>query len=226
MFLCFARLLFCVGTVLLDTKGPEIRTGFFANDAKKISLTKGDTITLTSDYTYRGDAKKLACSYESLATSVKPGQQILVADGSLVLTVLTTDEPQREVVCRIENNCEIGERKNMNLPGVKVDLPTFTEKDVDDIVNFGIKKKVEFIAASFIRKAEDVRNLRQLLAENGGQHIKIISKIENQEGLENFEEILKETDAVMVARGDLGMEIPAQKVFLAQKYMIRESNLA
>lgn len=90
----------------------------------------------------------------------------------------------------------------------------------------GIKKKVEFIAASFIRKAEDVRNLRQLLAENGGQHIKIISKIENQEGLENYQEILQETDAVMVARGDLGMEIPAQKVFLAQKYMIREANLA
>ena len=108
--------------VLLDTKGPEIRTGFFANDAKKISLVKGETIVLTSDYTFRGDAKKLACSYQSLVTSVKPGQQILVADGSLVLTVLTTDEPQREVMCRIENNCEIGERKNMNLPGVKVDL--------------------------------------------------------------------------------------------------------
>lgn len=157
---------------------------------------------------------------------MEPGQHILCADGSLVLTVLSTDEPQREVVCRIENNCEIGERKNMNLPGVKVELPTFTDKDVRDIVDFGIKRKVEFIAASFIRKGEDVRNLRKLLAENGGQQIKIISKIENQEGLENYEEILSETDAIMVARGDLGMEIPAQKVFLAQKYMIREANLA
>ena len=210
----------------MDTKGPEIRTGFFANDATKISLVKGETIILTSDYTFLGDSKKLACSYEALATSVKQGQQILCADGSLVLTVLSTDEPQREVVCRIENNCEIGERKNMNLPGVKVELPTFTEKDVKDIVEFGIKRKVEFIAASFIRKAEDVRNLRKLLADNGGQQIKIISKIENQEGLENYEEILRETDAIMVARGDLGMEIPAQKVFLAQKYMIREANLA
>ena len=213
-------------SVLLDTKGPEIRTGFFANDAKKISLVKGENITLTSDYTFRGDSKKLACSYEALATSVNPGQQILCADGSLVLTVLSTDEPQREIVCRIENNCEIGERKNMNLPGVKVELPTFTEKDVKDIVEFGIKRKVEFIAASFIRKADDVRNLRKLLADNGGQQIKIISKIENQEGLENYEEILRETDAIMVARGDLGMEIPAQKVFVAQKYMIREANLA
>lgn len=210
----------------MDTKGPEIRTGFFANNAKKIDLVKGEQLIMTSDYSYLGGAKKLACSYEALATSVKPGQQILVADGSLVLTVLSTEEAQREIVCRIENTCSIGERKNMNLPGVKVELPTFTEKDVNDIVNFGIKRKVEFIAASFIRKAEDVKNLRKLLNDNGGQHIKIISKIENQEGLENYEEILRETDAIMVARGDLGMEIPAQKVFLAQKYMIREANLA
>lgn len=107
-----------------------------------------------------------------------------------------------------------------------MDLPTFTEKDCDDIVNFGIKNKVDFIAASFIRKASDVQNLRKLLNDNGGETIKIICKIENQEGLENYEQILKETDAIMVARGDLGMEIPASKVFLAQKYMIREANIA
>ena len=183
--------------VLLDTKGPEIRTGFFANDAKKISLVKGERLVLTSDYHFRGDSKRLACSYEKLATSVKAGQQILVADGSLVLTVLSTDASAREVVCRIENNAEIGERKNMNLPGVKVELPTFTVKDVDDIVNFGIARKVEFIAASFIRKGQDVQNLRKLLADNGGQAIKIISKIENQEGLENYDEILEASDAIM-----------------------------
>ena len=117
--------------ILLDTKGPEIRSGFFANDAKKINLTKGETLVLTSDYHFKGDSKKLACSYASLATSVSPGQQILVADGSLVLTVLSTDVSAGEVSCRIENNASIGERKNMNLPGVEVDLPTFTEKDVD-----------------------------------------------------------------------------------------------
>ena len=148
-----------------------------------------------------------------------------MADGSLVLTVLSTDEALGEVVCRIENNASIGERKNMNLPGVVVDLPTFTEKDVDDIVNFGIKHKVDFIAASFVRKESDVKNLRHLLAENGGQDIKIICKIENQEGLENYSAILQATDAIMVARGDLGMEIPPSKVFLAQKMMIREANL-
>jgi pyruvate kinase len=109
---------------------------------------------LTADYTYKGDKNKLACSYEKIASSVKPGQQILVADGSLVLTVLSCDEPNREVTCRVENNAAIGERKNMNLPGVKVDLPTFTDKDVKDIVDFGVRKGVEFIAASFVRTGQ------------------------------------------------------------------------
>lgn len=212
--------------ILLDTKGPEIRTGFFPEGIKKIELTKGETIILTSDYDFKGDKTKLACSYAKLATSVKPGQQILVADGSLVLTVLSCDEAANEISCRIENNASIGERKNMNLPGVVVDLPTFTEKDCDDIINFGIKNNVDYIAASFVRKGSDVTNLRKLLADNGGSHIKIICKIENQEGLENYDDILKETDGIMVARGDLGMEIPPSKVFLAQKWMIRKANLA
>mmetsp|Transcript_2613 Transcript_2613/g.5321 ORF Transcript_2613/g.5321 Transcript_2613/m.5321 type:complete len:536 (+) Transcript_2613:110-1717(+) len=212
--------------VLLDTKGPEIRTGFFANDAKSITLTKGETLTLTNDYSYKGDNKKIACSYASLATSVDPGQSILVADGSLVLTVLSCDESSGEVITRVENNCSIGERKNMNLPGVVVDLPTLTEKDVDDIVNWGIKNGIDFIAASFVRKASDVMLIRKILSDNGGDGIKIISKIENQEGLENYLEILQATDGIMVARGDLGMEIPPEKVFLAQKYMIREANIA
>jgi pyruvate kinase len=211
---------------LLDTKGPEIRSGFFADGATKIELKKGEKIILTTDYTFKGNSHKLACSYPKLAESMAPGQQILVADGSLVLSVLSTDIPNGEVTCRIENNASIGERKNMNLPGVKVDLPTFTEKDVDDIVNFGIKHGVDFIAASFVRKGEDVHNLRKLLADNGGQKIKIICKIENLEGIENYQDILTATDSIMVARGDLGMEIPPSKVFLAQKMMIREANIA
>ena len=211
--------------VLLDTKGPEIRTGFFANNATKIDLIKGGTLTLTTDYHFKGDATRLACSYPQLATSVQPGNTILVADGSLVLTVLTTDPTMNEVHCRIENNASIGERKNMNLPGVIVELPTLTDKDVDDIVNFGIAKKVDFIAASFVRKASDVRTLKDLLAKHGGSDIKVICKIENQEGLENYNAILQETDAIMVARGDLGMEIPPSKVFLAQKFMIRQANI-
>jgi pyruvate kinase len=188
-------------SILLDTKGPEIRSGFFKDGTDKVNLKKGEQIVLTSDYSFKGDETKLACSYDRLAESVTPGQQILVADGSLVLTVLSCDVAAGECLCRIENNTSIGERKNMNLPGVIVDLPTFTEKDVDDIVNFGVKNNVDFIAASFVRKAADVKNLRQLLADNGGQHIKIICKIENQEGLENYDEILQATDAIMVARG-------------------------
>jgi pyruvate kinase len=118
----------------LDTKGPEIRTGFFANGASKIELQKGEELILTSDYEFKGDAKKMACSYQSLATSVTPGQQILVADGSLVLTVLSCNNAAAgEITCRVDNNATIGERKNMNLPGVVVDLPTFTEKDVSVI---------------------------------------------------------------------------------------------
>ena len=212
--------------VLLDTKGPEIRTGFFAgDDVDKITIQKGKEIVLTSDYSFLGDKNKIACSYPKLATSVGPGQEILVADGSLVLTVLECDENMGEIRCRIMNDATIGERKNMNLPGVEVDLPTFTEKDKDDIVNFGIKQKVEFIAASFVRTGDDVRNLRRLLQENGGSKIKIISKIENLQGLQNYDDIVKQTDAIMVARGDLGMEIPPAKVFLAQKYMIRGANI-
>jgi pyruvate kinase len=209
----------------LDTKGPEIRTGFFADGKSKVDLAKGDTLILTTDYAFKGDSKKIACSYPSLPKSVNPGQTILVADGSLVLTVLSCSETAGEITTRIENNASIGERKNMNLPGVIVDLPTLTEKDVDDIVNFGIKHNVDFIAASFVRKGSDVRTLRQLLADNGGQHIKIICKIENLEGLENYSDILEATDSIMVARGDLGMEIPPAKVFLAQKMMIREANV-
>jgi pyruvate kinase len=210
----------------LDTKGPEIRSGFLKEGLKQIELTKGQTLVLTTDFNHRGDMTKLACSYQKLAESVSPGQSILVADGSLVLTVLSTNPSTGEVITRVENSAIIGERKNVNLPGVAVDLPTFTDKDIDDIVNFGIHHGVDCIAASFVRKGSDVLNLRKLLNDNGGQYIKIISKIENQEGLQNYDDILRHTDGIMVARGDLGMEIPPSKVFLAQKYMIRKANIA
>jgi pyruvate kinase len=209
----------------MDTKGPEIRSGFFANDVKKINLEKDQTLVLTSNYSFKGNATKLACSYASLATSVQPGQSILVANGSLILTVLECNAAAGEVTCRVENNASIGERKNMNLPGVLVDLPTLTEKDIQDIKEWGIPNNVDFIAASFVRKASDVHKIREILGEEN-QGIKIISKIENQEGLQNYDAILEATDGIMVARGDLGMEIPPDKVFLAQKMMIRAANIA
>mmetsp|Transcript_21205 Transcript_21205/g.31442 ORF Transcript_21205/g.31442 Transcript_21205/m.31442 type:complete len:510 (-) Transcript_21205:96-1625(-) len=210
--------------VLLDTKGPEIRSGFFA-EGNKIDLVKGETLILTTDYAFKGSSKKLACSYPQLPNSVTPGQQILVADGSLVLTVLECRPGAGEVSCRVENNAALGERKNMNLPGVVVDLPTLVEKDIKDIQEWGIPNKIDFIAASFVRKASDIAEIREVLGPDN-QHIKIIAKIENQEGLDNYDEILEATDAIMVARGDLGMEIPPEKVFLAQKLMIRKANIA
>jgi len=210
--------------VMLDTKGPEIRSGFFADGAKSISLIKGETLILTTDYTFKGSAQRLGCSYPSLAKSVTLGQQILVADGSLMLEVARINEEAGEVSCTICNSAKIGERKNMNLPGVKVDLPTLTEKDIDDIQNFGVKHKVDFIAASFVRKSSDIHTIKKVLGDKG-HDIKIIAKIESLEGIQNYNSILRAAHGIMVARGNLGMEIPPEKVFLAQKHMIREANV-
>lgn len=197
--------------VALDTKGPEIRSGFFADGAKKITLVKDQTLILTSDYEFKGNSEKLACSYGSLAKSVKPGQAILVADGSLVLTVLSVDEAAGEVSCRVENNVSIGERKNMNLPGVIVDLPTLTDKDIKDIVEWGIPNNIDFIFASFVRKASDVEKIREVLGPDH-QGVKIICKIENQEGMQNYDAILEATDGIMVARGDVSIVLKAEQV--------------
>ena len=208
--------------VMLDTKGPEIRTGFL-EDGKAVTLEAKSLVEITTDYSFKGNSKKIACSYASLPTSVEVGSTILVADGSLVMKVVELRE--LSIVVEMQNTGTLSERKNMNLPGVIVDLPTITDKDRDDLVNFGVMHGVDFIAASFVRKASDVELIREVLGE-GGSSIKIISKIENQEGLNNFDAILGATDGVMVARGDLGMEIPPEKVFLAQKMMIRKCNVA
>jgi len=204
--------------ILLDTKGPEIRTGFFKPECNgKIHLKAGAALELTTDYSYKGDETKIACTYDKLPKSVSPGSMILIADGSLVLKV--TKCLEASVLCVVENNQSIGERKNMNLPNVKVDLPVLQPKDVDDLQNFAVPQGVDFVAASFVQSAADVHFIRGILGD-GGKNIKIISKIENQEGLDKFDEILSATDGVMVARGDLGMEIPPEKVFRAQKMMI------
>jgi len=209
---------------LLDTKGPEIRTGFFREDVgKTIDLKAGQQLILTTDYSFKGDSTKIACTYTKLPQSVQPGGRVLVADGSLVLEVVECGED--EITCKVLNNCKIGERKNMNLPGVHVDLPVIGEKDKSDILDFAIPYGATYIAVSFVQSAADVRTVRALLGEQG-KHIKIISKIENEAGMVNFDAILEETDMIMVARGDLGMEIPTEKVFLAQKMMIGKCNLA
>jgi len=210
--------------ILLDTKGPEIRTGFFKPECGgKVTLEKDKELKLVTDYDFKGDETCFACTYKSLPTAMKPGNIILCADGSLSLKVKECGPDF--VITTIMNNCTLGERKNMNLPGVQVDLPVLQEKDKNDLLKFGIPQGVDFVAASFVQSADDVREIRNTLGTRG-RAIKIMSKIENEAGLRNFDEILKETDAVMVARGDLGMEIPPEKVFLAQKMMIAKCNIA
>merc|ERR1719313_3153845 len=205
---------------------PEIRTGFFKEECGgKIELKQGQDLKLITDYDVKGDSTTLACTYKQLPTSVKPGNQILMADGSVVLEVKQCNPDEGSVDCIVLNNAKIGERKNMNLPGVHVDLPVLGDKDKDDILNFGIPQGVNYIAASFVQSGKDVDDIRELLGRRG-RHIKIIAKIENEAGLENFDEILAKTDGIMVARGDLGMEIPPENVFVAQKMMITKCNLA
>ena len=207
---------------MLDTKGPEIRTGLLAGGAS-VELKEGQDLEIYTDYATPGDATRIACSYPTLPTSVKVGSSILIADGTLMCTV--KELRAASVLVRVCNNVKLGEKKNMNLPGVIVDLPTITEKDKSDLVDFGVKYNVDMVAASFVRKGSDIAHIRETLGP-AGRHIKIIAKIENQEGLHNYDEILAAADGIMVARGDLGMEIPIEKVFLAQKMMIRKANLA
>ena len=210
--------------VLLDTKGPEIRTGML-DHGEPVFLEKDSEVKLTTDYATIGNKNLVAVSYPSLARDVAPGSQILCADGSITFTVLSCDVDNGTVQVRCENSAKLGERKNMNLPGVNVDLPTITEKDRDDIINWGVKNKVDFIAASFVRKGSDVEYIREVLGDAASK-ISIISKVENMEGLDNYDDIVRESDGVMVARGDLGMEIHLEQIFLAQKRMIKRCNEA
>lgn len=219
---CFATGIFCA--VLLDTKGPEIRTGMLEN-GEPVFLEKDSQITLTTDYSVKGTNKMVAVSYPTLARDVSPGQTILCADGSITFTVVSCDTGNGTVQVTCENSAKLGERKNMNLPGVNVDLPTITEKDRDDLLNWGVKNKVDFVAASFVRKGSDVDYIREVLG-NAGKTIHIISKVENMEGLDNYDAIVDRSDGVMVARGDLGMEIHLEQIFLAQKRMIKRCNEA
>ncbi|KAI8813031.1 pyruvate kinase [Cladochytrium replicatum] len=207
--------------ILLDTKGPEIRTGKLVGgtDAK---LVAGSTFTFHNDQSRLGDATQVSTTYTTLAASVNPGDRILVDDGLIGMKVIAVDRDACEVTCVVENDGWLGETKGVNLPGITVDLPAITEKDAGDIL-FGVEQGVDFIAASFIRKASDVHEIRNLIK---GSNIKIISKIESQEGLDNFDEILDASDGIMVARGDLGVEIPVEQVARYQKIMIRKCNAA
>ncbi|KAK8790974.1 hypothetical protein WA158_005605 [Blastocystis sp. Blastoise] len=207
--------------VMLDDKGPEIRTGYLV-DGKAVTIVKDSIVEITTDYTIKGDATHLACTYTDLPTSVKVGQKIFVADGDL--TFIVKEIGDTSIKCQAMNNATIGETKNMNLPGVVVTLPTLTEKDKHDISQWPLTHNVDYIAASFVRKASNIDEIRECLGRRL-QHIQVIAKIENEEGLKNIEEIIQKADGIMVARGDLGMEMPPEKVFLAQKKMIHLCNI-
>lgn len=206
--------------ILLDTKGPEIRLGKLKEEP--IELIQGDAITLTTE-DILGDRDRVPVTYQNLPNDLEVGSTVLIDDGLIGLKVEAIDGT--EVHCRIVNSGPIKGKKGVNVPGVKISLPGITEKDRNDII-FGIGQGVDFIAASFVRKASDVLEIRNLLEQHNAGHIQIISKIENQEGVDNLDEILEVSDGLMVARGDLGVEIPAEEVPLVQKMMIKKCNLA
>ncbi|NOU92345.1 pyruvate kinase [Paenibacillus sp. LMG 31456] len=207
--------------ILLDTKGPEIRTGKLKDD-QKVELVQDNFITLTTEEIV-GDADRVHITYKDLPKDVKIGATILIDDGLIGLEV--ADVSNTDIKCRIVNGGLLGGKKGVNVPGVKINLPGITEKDANDIV-FGIEQGVDFIAASFVRKASDVIEIREILERHNANHIQIISKIENQEGVDNLDEILEVSDGLMVARGDLGVEIPAEDVPIVQKAMIKKCNQA
>ncbi|MDD6065227.1 MAG: pyruvate kinase [Firmicutes bacterium] len=205
--------------LMLDTKGPEIRTGVL-KEGKKVQLEQGKDFTLYTDER-EGDETGCSITYQQLVYDVRKGDTILIDDGLIGLEVRKVSADRIE--CVIKNGGELGERKGVNVPNVKINLPGVTGKDREDIL-FGIRQGVDYIAASFVRNSDCIMDIREILEENHGRDIGIIAKIENAEGVENIDEILDEADGIMVARGDLGVEIPADEVPHIQKMIIHKCN--
>ena len=204
--------------MILDTKGPEIRTGYLEND-EPVMIHKGDVLRITMDYSFLGNAKKIAISYPGLYDDIHVGGRILVEDGCLTLVVKEKDEALRELVVEAQNDRKLKNKRNCNVPGVILNMPYISPKDKDDI-EWACDQELDFIAASFVRRPQDIKDIRDLLAAKKNTHIKIISKIENQEGVSNMEEIIRLSDGVMVARGDLGVDVDAWDLPAIQKDMI------
>lgn len=204
--------------MMLDTKGPEIRTGYLEND-EPVMLHKGDIIRVTMDYSFIGNAQKVAISYAGLYDDISVGGRILIEDGNLTLKVIEKDEANKELVCEAQNDRKLKNKRNCNVPGVILNMPYVSAKDKADM-EFACDQGLDFIAASFVRRADDIRQIREILAAKNNTHIKIISKIENQEGVSNMEEIVRLSDGVMVARGDLGVDVDAWDLPAIQKQMI------
>ena len=201
--------------LLLDTQGPEIRIGKFKDD-KKVLLEKGATFTLLNADEL-GDETKVSITYKELYKDVSVGKTILINDGTIELKV--KEIADKDIVCEVIQGGYLTNRKSINVPDLILNLPSITEKDIADI-KYGITAGFDYIAASFVRKPEDVLAIKEVLKQNNGEHIKVISKIENREGINNFDKILEVSDGIMVARGDLGVEIPMEEVPVRQKEFI------
>ena len=204
----------------LDTKGPEIRTGKLESGDEKVTINEGQEFTFVHDDII-GNNTKTTLSFKDLYKDVKPGSTILVDDGAIEFEV--KEIKGQDIVCVAKNTGRLGSRKTMNIPGVFINLPALGAKDIDDITK-GVKAGFDYIFASFVRRADDVKQIRKLLDDNGGQEIGIISKIESQEGIDNLEEIIDLSDGIMVARGDMGVEVPMEQVPIVQKRIIKRCN--
>lgn len=205
--------------MLLDTKGPEIRTGLLEN-RKSVELSEGDSFVFTTEQIV-GNEKKVSVTYPGLTKDLVPGNRILVDDGLLEFEVEKIQDP--EIQCRVINGGVLGMRKGVNIPNIKINLPAITDKDKEDIL-FGIEQGVDFIAASFIRSGEAIKEIKRFLTDKGVRQVPIIAKIENAEGIENMDDIIHFSDGIMVARGDLGVEIPPEQLPHIQKELIRKCN--
>ncbi|MGM0216113.1 pyruvate kinase [Enterococcus sp. AZ109] len=211
--------------ILLDTKGAEIRTTVQSTCNGKIAFEMGDIVRISMDGTLEGTAEKIAVTYPQLFDDVHVGGHILFDDGLIDMKIIEKDEDTRELITTVENAGILGSRKGVNAPGVSISLPGITEKDAEDI-RFGLDNEIDFIAASFVRKAQDILEIREILEQKEMTHVQIFAKIESQEGIDNIDEILKVSDGIMIARGDMGVEIPAEEVPMVQKSIIKKCNAA
>ena len=211
--------------ILLDTKGAEIRTTVQGTENGKIAFAINDIVRISMDDELLGSKEKIAVTYPGLYDDAHVGGHILFDDGLIDMEIIEKDNANRELVTKVLNAGVLGSRKGVNAPGISISLPGITEKDAADI-RFGLENDIDFIAASFVRKAQDVLEIREILEEMDMNHVQIISKIESQEGIDNIEEIIKVSDGIMVARGDLGVEIPAEIVPMVQKDIIKKCNAA
>ena len=207
--------------ILLDTKGAEIRTTVQKDG--KIEFHIGDEVRISMDDSIEGTKEKIAVTYPGLYDDVHEGGHVLFDDGLIDMQIEKKDDANRELVCKVLNEGVLGSRKGVNAPGVSINLPGITEKDSSDI-RFGLDHEINYIAASFVRKPQDILDIRELLEEKHMEHVQIFPKIESQEGIDNFDEILKVSDGLMIARGDMGVAIPPENVPLVQKSLIKKCN--